>query len=96
MIYFNINISNPYWWNRWASIKSWTGDTPWRHKHWEIQIMRVSNLFRIVFSWIVREDHAGANLELALFGYQIDLRFYDSRHWNTETNTWELTDAIIK
>ena len=90
MIYFNFSIRNPYWWNRWESIKTWVGDTPWKHKHWEVQTMKVPELFRIEFNWTVREDHAGVNLELGLFGYQIDFSFYDSRHWDYEKNCWEI------
>ena len=92
MIYFNINIRNPYWWNRWHPIKCWNGSTPWRHKYWEIQTMKTCELFRIEFSWTVREDHAGMGLELALLGYQIDFRFNDSRHWDIEKDCWVIYD----
>lgn len=27
-------------------------------------------------------DHAGVDLWLGLFGYSVNLQFYDSRHWN--------------
>lgn len=88
MIYFNINVRNPSWWNRWASIKCWSGSTPFKHKYWEVQIMKSCELFRIEFNWTVREDHAGLRLELGLLGYQIDFSFYDSRHWDIEKNDW--------
>ena len=88
MIYFNINIRNPRWWDRFESIKSWSGSTPFKHKYWEIQIMKVCELFRIEFSWTVQQDHAGIDLELGLFGYQIDFRFNDSRHWDYKKNCW--------
>jgi hypothetical protein len=26
---------------------------------------------------------------LGLFGYDVELHFYDCRHWNYLTNTWE-------
>ena len=92
MIYFNINIRNPRWWNRFENIKSWVGNTPWKHKHWEVQVMKSCELFRIEFSWTAKEDHAGLRLELGLLGYQIDFSFYDSRHWNTEKDCWENYD----
>ena len=49
MIYFNINIRNPGWWNRWANIKSWAGSTPIPNKFWEVQITKGPELFRIEF-----------------------------------------------
>jgi hypothetical protein len=92
MIYFNINIRNPRWWNRWEGIKHWSGSTPFKHKFWEVQFMKNSELFRIEFNWTVQQDHAGVQLELGLFGYQLDFNFYDNRHWDTETNSWKVYD----
>ena len=92
MIYFNINIRNPRWWNRWAPIKSWSGGTPFKNKFWEVQFMKNSELFRIEFNWTVQQDHAGVRLELGLFGYQLDLSFYDNRHWDTKTDSWKVYD----
>lgn len=88
MIYFNISLTHPNWWNRFKNIKFWSGKTPWKEKHWEIQITKSEHIFRVEFQWTIRQDHAGARLELGLFGYQIDFGFYDSRHWNTEKGRW--------
>lgn len=88
MIYFNINIRNPKWWNRFENLWNKGGTTPFKNKCWEVQFMKCSELFRIEFNWTVQQDHAGVNLELGLFGYQFDMKFYDSRHWNIYTNTW--------
>lgn len=88
MIYFNVNIRNPRWWNRFENIKCWTGATPVKHKYWEVQIARVCELFRIEFEWTVCQDHAGVNLELALLGYGIMLTIYDNRHWDTKADNW--------
>ena len=96
MIYFNINIRNPRWWNRFDNIKSWFGSTFIKHKYWEVQLARVSELFRVEFEWTVCQDHAGINLELALLGYAIMLSVSDNRHWNYEENCWETTDHTIK
>ena len=38
------------------------------------------------------KDHAGSRLELVLFGIHTAIRFYDCRHWDYETNTWEPQD----
>ncbi len=88
MIYFNINVRNPRWWNRFDNIKCWSGPTPFKNKFWEVQIMKCSELFRIEFNWTVREDHAGVKLELGLLGYEAAFSFYDHRHWDIEKEDW--------
>lgn len=90
MIYLNINIRNPHWWNRFANIKCWTGSTPISHKYWEVQIIKHDNLLRFELGWTMRQDHAGANLELGLLGWEIHFNLYDNRHWNHESNKWEI------
>lgn len=88
MIYFNINLRNPLWWDRFKNIKNWYGTPTANHKCWEIQIMKCEELLRIEFDWTVRQDHAGIRVELGLAGYKIDLSWYDTRHWHTEKNRW--------
>ena len=90
MIYFNVNIRNPAWWDRFANIKCWSGSTPFKHKHWEAQILKGPELLRFEFEITTQQDHAGLNIELALLGYHIGFTFYDERHWNNETNSWEV------
>ena len=88
MIYFNINIRNPGWWNRWANIKSWAGSTPIPNKFWEVQITKGPELFRIEFEATTQQDHAGVNLELGLAGYCLHFTIYDHRHWDIDNNRW--------
>ena len=88
MIYFNINVRNPNWWERFENIKCWAGKTPFKNKFWEVQILKNDNLLRIEFEFTVKQDHAGTRLELGLAGYEIHFSFYDNRHWSTETNDW--------
>ena len=87
MIYLNFNIRNP-WGKDFKSIGAWFGKTPWKHKCWEVQIIENDNWLRFEFEWTVRQDHAGVNLELGLFGYEIHFTFYDSRHWDYEKGQW--------
>jgi hypothetical protein len=94
MIYLNLNLRNPKWWNRFESLWCKSGKTPWKHKFWEIQFMKTPELFRIEFNWTVCQDHAGVRLELGLFGYQLDMSFCDSRHWNIKNNCWEVYNDI--
>ena len=92
MIYFNVNIRNPNWSDRFKSIKVWTGSTPFRNKFWEVQIIENDNLLRCEFEFTVKQDHAGVNLELGLLGYEVHFTFYDNRHWNYKENRWEIYD----
>lgn len=88
MIYFNVNIRNPKWWNRFANLKVWSGKTPIPNKFWEVEIIKNDNLFRLEFEVTTQQDHAGVNLELGLAGYEIHFKIYDSRHWDCENNKW--------
>jgi len=61
-----------------------------QHKTAEIQISRYA------FNWVELQldlnwrgtDHAGPWFMIGLFGWQLDIRMYDRRHWNHETNSW--------
>lgn len=88
MIYFNFNIRNPRWWNRFENIKCWMGKTPIPHKFWELQITKDAELLRFEFEFTTQQDHAGLRLELGLAGYTISGNIYDNRHWNSEENRW--------
>jgi hypothetical protein len=41
-----------------------------------------------MFNWTVRQSHAGLDLELGLFGYNVHFQFYDNRHWNVKEGCW--------
>jgi hypothetical protein len=43
-----------------------------------------------MFNWTIRQSHAGLDLELGLFGYNIHFNFYDIRHWDQNTQKWEV------
>ena len=90
MIYFNINIRNP-WWNRFQNLWNKSGSTPFKNKYWEAEFTKDDELFRIEFEWSIRQDHAGVKLELGLIGYKFRFTFYDSRHWNYEEGRWYLS-----
>lgn len=88
MLYLNLNIRNPWWWRRFENIKNWHGEPTKNHKCWEIQVIKNDNLLRFEFEYTIRQDHAGLNLELGLFGYEVHLAWYDTRHWHTEKERW--------
>ena len=88
MIYFNFNLRNPKWWERFSNVKCWIGETPIKHKYWEIQVIKNDNLLRVEFEFTTQQDHAGVRLELGLFGYEVHFTIYDNRHWNHEEHRW--------
>lgn len=87
MIYFNINIRNPFW-SRFKNIWFKSGFTPFKNKCWELQLTQDEELFRIEFEWTARQDHAGVRFELGLIGYKISFTFYDVRHWDYQSNNY--------
>lgn len=91
MIYLNLNLRNP-WGSDFKNIKGWTGPTPFKNKFWEVQIIRNDNWLRVEFEFTVMQDHAGVNLELGLFGYEIHFTVYDNRHWDYERKEWKVYD----
>jgi hypothetical protein len=88
VIYLNLNIRNPKWWDRFENLWCKSGNTIWKNKFWEVQFMKNSELFRIELNWTVCQDHAGVRFELGLFGYQLDMSIHDSRHWDYKNNRW--------
>jgi hypothetical protein len=89
MINLTFSIKNPFpkdnfvnLWNKNGSITEF--------KHWEAQISYCrENIFgiKIDTDWRGR-DHAGPEIVLTLFGLSINLRLYDSRHWDYKRSRW--------
>ena len=80
MINIKFGLSNP-WWNRFESLWNKAGATPFEHKYWEIQIMKSDDIVTLDLRITARQSHAGVDIWLGLFGYAVNLQFYDSRHW---------------
>ncbi len=87
MINFNFRTQLPI--DRWGIIWSTAGKTPFPHKYWDFDFSRSPDIISFEFSWKVRTDHAGVNVEIGLFGYSADFTFYDDRHWDNENNCYE-------
>jgi len=61
------------------------------NKAWELEHTYYSgSLFDIDISWGIREDHAGFDFTLGFFGYSINFRIYDTRHWDDYHKCWEI------
>lgn len=89
MINLHVNLRNPFS-DRWKCVYNTAGETPIKHKFWEIQIDKTSDIIGFEFRLTTRQDHAGVFVSLALFGYDIIFNFYDSRHWNDEEGRWKI------
>jgi hypothetical protein len=87
MINFKFGITNP-WWDRFKTIYNTAGDTPFKHKFWEVQVIESDDIIMFDLRITTRCDHAGTDLWLGLLGYSINLNFYDNRHWNHEASRY--------
>jgi hypothetical protein len=87
MILLQFNISNPLsdtWtilWNK-SSFLS-------KNKAIEFNGYRTNHIINVDFNFKPSGDHAGARIMLGILGFNIELHFYDTRHWDWETDTWE-------
>jgi hypothetical protein len=56
---------------------------------WELEHTYYSGvLMDVDISLSVREDHAGLEITLGLFGYGVSFRIYDTRHWDYDKNAY--------
>lgn len=76
------------WIDRFESIWSDAGETPFENKFWEVQVMKTNDIASLDFKVTTRCDHAGIDLWLGLLGYSINFNLYDNRHWNHEEGRW--------
>lgn len=81
MLHLALKLENPSW-DRFDSLYSKSGNTPWKNKFWEVQAMKSDDIIAFDLRVTTKCDHAGVDLWLGLFGYSVNLQFYDSRHWN--------------
>jgi len=88
MIYLSLSLSNPFS-NRYSVVYVKTGKTWNPHKFWDLSIRKQSSIIGFTFDFTMRQDHAGFSLEIELFGWSIEYRFYDNRHWDYKNGCWE-------
>jgi hypothetical protein len=89
MIHLAFNITNPWSNRKLSSVKSWHGSTPWKHKHWELDLARARTIMGVNFTVSHRQSHSGFEVLLGLFGYDIIFAFYDERHWDYDKEEWQ-------
>jgi hypothetical protein len=87
MISFNFDFSllRVEFRNFWS--RSWT--TPFKNKFIELELHTSEALIGFNFLWTTQRDHAGLDVQLSLFGLCVHFNFYDNRHWDGATATWE-------
>ena len=55
------------------------------HKCTEVVVEKENGyLAGFLFGLRAREDHAGVDFKIGLFGWTFNIHFYDTRHWNDE------------
>lgn len=88
MIYIGLNIENPFS-NRFDNLycKEYLYGP---HNAIEMQLMKDISFIRFSFRWSVRTDHAGIELEVGLLGYSISINTHDTRHWDYDSDNWEV------
>ena len=89
MIYFSFRLSNPFSNRKFTTVYETSGKTWVPHKFWELTICKNNFIIGFTFDFTMRQDHAGFGFDFDFLGWNIDFRFYDSRHWNDKNNCWE-------
>lgn len=87
MINLQFALKNPFSRSQWESLLERGGSLS-KNKAWEVQICRDSRLFSVEFDLSFRQSHAGLFVGLGLFGYEMMINLYDSRHWDHDTDCW--------
>jgi len=89
MINLSFVITNPFS-TRYVQVYTKTGKTCMPHKFWEFEVYKSNAIIRCILEFTTRVDHSGFGMELDLFGWGIDFKVYDHRHWDDENNCWEV------
>ena len=50
--------------------------------------------FEFRIKWSRKEDHAGAEMAITIFGLSFRCSVFDMRHWNDEADRWALPDDV--
>lgn len=88
MIDFSFRLSNPFS-DRWATLYYKDGLLG-KHKAAEIQVFKDNTIISFAFRFTTRTDHAGAGLDIGLFGYSVTMGYHDTRHWNDEEGRYNM------
>jgi hypothetical protein len=87
MINLDFTIDNPF--SKRFGLLSSKSKMLTKHKAVEANIYCTANIIKLSLVYSTAQDHAGLQLEVGLFGYNFELHFYDTRHWNDKNKDWE-------
>jgi hypothetical protein len=90
IINLRFELTNPF--DRWDYFKhlGCINGQLFRHKSWELEHSYYSPLlFDAELRLTHAKDHAGFDFGIGLFGYGINFRIYDTRHWDEYHKQWE-------
>jgi hypothetical protein len=64
-----------------------------KHKAVEFEICKEPDQL-LAFSLQITacKDHAGASMDVGIFGFTAKAQLYDTRHWDDENQKWEVYD----
>jgi len=96
MLNLNIYLHNPWYKENFQNLFNWSKKVT-KNKVVEFEITRYAHdLLGIHLSTdFTGNDHAGPRFDLALLGYSVSIKMYDTRHWNYEQNDWQkYPDAV--
>ena len=85
----NLNFSIGYPFSDRFEIVAATSKLLTKHKAVEANIYGTATIIKLSLAYSIRRDHAGLQIEFGLFGYDCELNFYDTRHWDYKTHQWE-------
>lgn len=81
MIYIGFDISNP-WSKQDFEVVCELERAVTKNKSIDINLHKNKTILSASFGISARQDHSGFTFDIGLFGYQLDVFFYDNRHWN--------------
>jgi len=90
MIYLSFSISNPFK-KRFENVYSKSGQIT-EYKCYEFEVTRNSEIISGHISLTARQSHAGLDISVSLFSWEVSFNICDSRHWDHSKNAWEVYD----
>ena len=91
MLRIDLHITNPWHTNNFKNIYCKSG-LFLKNKAYEFEIIKHNYDFLTIHlsTEVSGSDHAGPRIELAVLGYSVSFKIYDTRHWNYDKNDWEI------
>lgn len=87
MINISLSITNPFS-RRWNILVN--KHRMFSKKVIEFNVYETNSIFTVDFHLSTRSDHAGARFDIGILGYDIEVHFYDIRHWDTKKDSWTI------